>query len=204
MPFKKLHPEIKAKLAELEVDAPTKLQQKCIPVIKSGMNTYCIAPKNAGKTTSLILTTLHQLKCEAVGDAPRAIVLVENKEKALAIYEEFRPYTSHTSVRPYVAHEKMHIDLQKSELLEGIDILISTPKNLNKLFLLNGMPTSQLKLVSIDDAEFLFQQTDYAALLSITQSIIKCQYVLYAEKMHAKIERFDNYFMEYSKKIILS
>ncbi|MBQ0739525.1 DEAD/DEAH box helicase, partial [Aquimarina celericrescens] len=107
-------------------------------------------------------------------------------------------------VRPYVAHEKMHIDLQKSELLEGIDILISTPKNLNKLFLLNGVHTSQLKLVSIDDAEFLFQQTDYAALLSITQSIIKCQYVLYAEEMHAKLQRFDNYFMEYSKKIVLS
>ena len=69
------------------------------------------------------------------------------------------------------------------------------------MFLLNGVPTSQLKLVSIDDAEFLFQQTDYAALLSITQSIIKCQYVLYAEKMHTKIERLDNYFMEYSKKI---
>ncbi|MBW2960755.1 DEAD/DEAH box helicase [Mesonia aestuariivivens] len=204
MPFKKLHPEIKEKLAKLEIETPTPLQRKSIPVIKSGMNLYCTAPKGAGKTTTLILTTLQKLKCEAVGDAPRAIILVENKEKALEILDQFLVYTRHTSLRPYVAHEKMHIDLQKSEILEGIDILISTPKNLNKLFLLNGVHTSQLKIFSIDDADFLIQQTAYAALLSITQSVIKCQYVIYAEEMTAKLARYDSYFMEYSKKISLS
>jgi len=204
MPFKKLHPELKEKLAQLEMETPTPLQRKSIPVIKSGMNVYCIGPKDAGKTTTLILTTLQKLKCEAVGEAPRAIVLVENKEKALEMQDRFTVYTRHTSLRTYVAYEKMHIDLQKSEILEGVDILISTPKNLNKLFLLNGVHTAQLKIFSIDDADFLSQQSAYAALLSVTQSLMKCQYVIYAEEMNAKLKRYDNYFMEYSKKISLS
>ncbi|WP_281541428.1 DEAD/DEAH box helicase [Maribacter aestuarii] len=201
MAFKKLHNDIKETLKRLEITSPTNFQTKSIPVIKSGVNTFCIAPKDAGKTTTLILTTLQKLKCEAVGNAPRAVVLVENKEKALELYDAFLTYTKYNSLRVYVGYEELHIDIQKSEIFEGIDILISTPKTMNKLFLLNGVSTSELKLLSIDDAEFLIQKSDYQAMVSITQSIIKCQYVLYAEKLHPKLKRFESNFMEHSKLI---
>lgn len=199
MPFKKLHFHIKETLENLEITVPTPFQTKSIPVIKSGANVYCTATKNSGKTTTLILTTLQKLKCESVGNAPRAIVLVENKEKALELYELFLKYTKYNSLRVYVGHEQLHIDVQKSEIFEGVDILISTPKSINKLFLLNGISTSELKIFSIDDAEFLIQQSAAAALMSITQSIKKCQYVLYSEKMNPKIKRFESYFMKHSR-----
>ena len=201
MPFKKLHPHLQEKLASLEITTPTPFERKSIPVIKSGANVYCLAPAASGKTTTLILTTLQILKCEAVGNAPRAVVLVEDKEKALELYDAFLRYTKHTSLRVYVGHEHLHVDVQKSEIFMGIDILISTPKSMNKLFLLNGVPVSQLKIFSIDDAEFLVKTTAYRALLSITQSIKKCQYVLYSEKMHPMLKRFESHFMEHARKI---
>jgi superfamily II DNA/RNA helicase len=199
MPFKKLHSDIREKLASLEIITPTPFQVRSIPVIKSGSNVYCIAPKESGKTTTLILTTLQKLKCEADGNAPRAVVLVENKERALELHEAFLSYTKHNSLRVYVGYEELHIDIQKSEIYEGVDILITTPKTMNKLFLLNGVGTSKLKIFSIDDAEFLIQNSAYTALMSITQSIQKCQFVLYSEKMHPVLKRFQSYFMEYSK-----
>jgi superfamily II DNA/RNA helicase len=201
MLFKKLHSNIQEKLEVQEITTPTLFQGKSIPVIKSGANVYCTAPKNSGKTTTLILTTLQKLKCEAFGNTPRAVVLVENKEKALELYNKFLAYTKYNSLRVYVGYEQLHIDVQKSEIFEGVDILISTPKSMNQLFLLNGVSTSQLKIFSIDDAEFLSQQSAYTAILSITQSIKKCQYVLYSEKMHPMLKRFESYFMEYSRKI---
>jgi len=199
MPFKKLHSDLQEMLEYLKIITPTPFQSSSIPVIKSGANVFCTASKDSGKTTTLILTTLQKLKCEAVGNIPRALVLVENKERALELYDAFLRYTKHNSLRVYVGYEQLHIDVQKSEIFEGIDILISTPKTMNKLFLLNGVSTSQLKIFSIDDAEFLVQQSAYTALMSITQSIKKCQYVLYSEKMHPKLKRFESYFMEYSK-----
>ncbi|WP_299527549.1 DEAD/DEAH box helicase [uncultured Lutibacter sp.] len=201
MPFKKLHSDIQEKLEYLEIVTPTPFQSKSIPVIKSGSNVYCTAAKDSGKTTSLILTTLQKLKYEAVGTLPRAIVLVENKERALELFDAFLTYTRYNSLRVYVGYEQLHIDVQKSEIFEGIDILISTPTTINKLFLSNGVSTSQLKIFSIDDAEFLVQKKAYNALMSITQSIDKCQYVLYLEKMHPLLKRFESYFMEYSKKV---
>ncbi|MCG2461051.1 DEAD/DEAH box helicase [Flavobacteriaceae bacterium F89] len=199
MPFKKLHAHILETLERLKITTPTPLQRSSIPVIKSGSNTFCTAPKGGGKTTTLVLTTLQKLRCEAMGNAPRAVVLVENKEKALALYSTFLSYTKNNSLRVYVGYEELHIDIQKSEIFEGIDILISTPKAMKKLFLLNGINTSQLKLFSIDDAEFLNKSTDAGAVISITQSIKKCQYVVYSEKLHPQLKHFESYFMEHSK-----
>jgi superfamily II DNA/RNA helicase len=199
MPFKKLHTDIREKLESLEILTPTPFQNSSIPIIKSGTNVYCVAPKNSGKTSTLVWTTLQKLKCEAVGNAPRAVILVENKERAMELYETFLAYTKYNSLRVYVGHEQLHIDVQKSEIFMGVDILISTPKTMNKLFLLNGVSTAELKIISIDDAEFLSQHSSYSALMSIAQSIQKCQYVIYSEKMHPVLKRFESYFMERSK-----
>lgn len=203
MPFKKLNASIKNKLEELEISIPTIFQTKSIPVIKSGANIYCIAPKDSGKTTTLILTTIHKLKCKEVGAAPRALILVENNEEALELYNTFLTYTKHTSLRVYFGDEKEHIDLLKSEIFEGIDILIATPKIVNKLLLLEGLNTTQVKIFCIDNAEFLVDKTSYTALMAITQSIHKCQYVIYSEKLTPILKRFESYFMQYSKKVAI-
>ena len=199
MPFKKLHPTLKELLERQEITTPTPLQKASIPVIKSGANIFCTASKDSGKTTTLILTTLHKIKCEAVGIAPRAIVLVENNEKALEMYDAFLAYTRYSEMRVYFGDEKLHVDLIKSEIFEGVDVFISTPKLMHKLLLVEGINTTQLKICSVDDGEFLAQKHSSADVISITQSIHKCQFVVYAEKMHSSLKRFEDYFMKYYK-----
>jgi superfamily II DNA/RNA helicase len=201
MPFKKLHSDIKDVLETLEITTPTPFQSKSIPVIKSGANIFCTASKDSGKTTTLVLTTLQKLKCEEVGTAPRAIVLVENRDLVLELYDLFIKYTRRTSLRIYGCDDKFHIDVLKSEIFEGVDILICTPKTLNKLLLLEGVNTTQLKIFSIDGAEFLVEKTSYAALMAVTQSVHKCQFVIYSEKMHPILKRFESYFMKHPKTI---
>jgi superfamily II DNA/RNA helicase len=199
MPFKKLNSNIQEMLPQLGITTPTAFQSKSIPVIKSGANIFCTAKKDSGKTTTLVLTTLQKLKYEAVGSTPRAFVLVENKEKGSELFDAFFKYTRYSSVRVYFADEKIHIDLQKSEIFEGVDIIISTPKAMSKLFLLNGVNVSQLKIFSIDDAAFLSQKSSYKDLMSITQGIHKCQFVLYSEKMNPILKRLESHFMNHSK-----
>lgn len=198
MPFKKLHPSIKEVLEQKEIVIPTDFQKSSIPVIKSGKNVFCNASNNQGKTTTLIMTIMHKLKCEEVGNIPRALVLVENNDKALDLYNTFTTFTKYTPLRVYVANEKEHVDLLKSEIFEGVDILIATPQIVSKLLLLYGVNLSELKLLSIDDAEFLSQTNAYNAVLSITQSISKCQYVLYSNKLNPNLKRLESYFMEHA------
>lgn len=201
MPFKKLHSDIKEVLETLEITAPTPFQSSSIPVIKSGANVFCTAPKGSGKTTTLILTTLQKLKCEAVGTSPRAVVLVENSEKALELYDAFYKYTKYTPLRLYVGHDRLHIDTQKSEILEGVDIFITTATEMTKLLKSNGLSTSQIIIFSIDDAEFLTKNAGYASILSITQGVKKCQFALYSEKISPKLKGLESYFMEHSRTV---
>ena len=203
MPFKKLHSEIKEVLESLEISTPTSFQSKSIAAIKSGANIFCIAPENSGKTTTLILTAMHKLKCEEIGTAPRAIILVGDNEKAKVLYETFVTYTRRTSLRVYVCDEKLHIDMLKSEIFEGSDVLIGTTKIMNKLFLLNGVNTTQLKMMCIDDAGFLNQKTPLTAMMAITQSITKCQFVIYSDKMHPFLKKFESYFMKHARSIAM-
>ena len=201
MPFKKLHPHLKEVLENSEITTPTPFQKASISTIKSGANVFCTAAENSGKTTTLILTTLHKLKCEEVGIAPRAVVLVEDNESALELYEKFIPFTRRISLRVYCGNEKEHIDLLKSEIFEGIDVLICTPKIMNKLLLLEGLNTTQLKIFNIDNADFLTRKASTTELMAITQSIHKCQFVIYAEKMHPTLKRFESYFMQHARTV---
>ena len=201
MPFKKLHPHLKEVLENSDISTPTPFQKASISTIKSGANVFCTAAENSGKTTTLILTTLHKLKCEEVGIAPRAVVLVEDNESALKLYDRFIEYTRRTSLRVYVGNEKEHIDLLKSEIFEGIDVLICTPKIMNKLLLLEGLNTTQLKIFNIDNADFLTRKASTTELMAITQSIQKCQFVIYAEKMHPTLKRFESYFMQHARTV---
>ena len=134
MPFKKLHSDIKEKLAFFEITVPTPFQSKSIPIIKSGANIYCTAPEGSGKTTTLILTTLQKLKCEEVGTAPRAIILVENRDRAFALYEDILKYTRHTSLRVYACDDKFNPS-ESNNLLTvlGVAIRISTPSNISEV-----------------------------------------------------------------------
>jgi superfamily II DNA/RNA helicase len=203
MSFKKLHSHLLEALERLSIENPTSFQKSSIPVIKSGANVFGTAPKDSGKTTTLILTTLHKLKCEAVGNAPRAVVIVENKSKVLALYDAFFNYTKYSSLRVYASYEELHIDVQKSEIYLGIDILITTPKTFHKLLLSNGVSISELKICSIDDADFLIQKSAYTALTTTAQSIKKCQYVVYSENLHPKLKGLDGYFMERARHVTM-
>ena len=203
MPFKKLHSDIKEKLAFFEITTPTPFQIKSIPFIKSGANMYCTAPKASGKTTALILTTLQKLKCEEIGVAPRAIILVENRERAFELEETILKYTRHTSLRVYTCDDKFHIEVLTSEIFEGVDILIATPKTVCKLLLSEGLNMTQLKIFNIEDAEFLSKSSTYTDLMAITQSIHKCQYVVYSEKSNTMLKRLETNIMQYSRTVSL-
>jgi superfamily II DNA/RNA helicase len=203
MPFKKLHSDIKEKLESLEISIPTPFQKASIPVIKSGANIYCTAPKDSGKSTTIILTTLQKLKCEEVGSAPRAMVLVENRDSAFALYDAFIKYTRHTSLRVYACDDKLHIEMLTSEIFEGVDILIATPKTVCKLLLSEGLNITQLKIFNIDDADFLASKSAYTDVMAITQSIHKCQFVVYSEKTNSMLKRLETNFMQYSKTIAI-
>ncbi|WP_452596520.1 DEAD/DEAH box helicase [Pontimicrobium sp. MEBiC01747] len=195
MSFKKLNPEIKEALINKGFEEPTSFQKKVLPKIKSGVDLYAIGEKNSGKTTAIILSTMQKLGSKAFEDAPRALILVKDKVEALKLKEAFLEFTKRTNLRIYTAYEEHSIDAEKDEIYYGQDVIIATPKRLNKLFYINAINVTQLKLFIIEDAEFAERGMYFADVNRIPESIGKCQYVIFAEKLTDKLLRFQDTFM---------
>ncbi|WP_034924663.1 DEAD/DEAH box helicase [Gillisia sp. CAL575] len=196
MPFRKLNTPLKEALERLEIESPTPFQKKSISKIKSGANFYGIAPEGAGKTTTMIISTIQQLNSEAYMDAPRALIYVKDKESALDLEEKFKAFTRYMDLRIYCAYDEQNIDHQKDDIYAGVDIVIATPKRINKLFSITGINLGELQLMILEDAHDLLQRSAYEAIYRVSQSINKCQYLVFTENMTTKLEKLEETFMK--------
>ena len=195
MSFKKLHPLLKESLEEAGYETSNAFQKKVLPTLKGGSDAYVIAPKGSGKTTALIIATIHKLKAEAFEDSPRAIIVVKDKIDALALKEEFEKFTNNTDLRIYALYDEYDIEKQKTEVYPGQDIIIATPARLSKLYFLNGIHLGEVQLFAIEDADYLARKNGYNHILRLSESLNKCQFVITADEMNSRIKNYQNSFM---------
>ncbi len=204
MSFKKLNTPIKEALNRQEYTTPTELQAAVLPKIKGGADVFAIGSKKSGKTTALIINTMQKLKSKAFDDSPRALIFVKDKKAALQLEEEFKKFTRGTDLRIYCVYDEQNIDHQKDDIYYGVDIVIATPKRLNKLYHINGIHLGELQMLIIEDAEFLAKNSLHAEITRLTESISKCQYVVFADKYYPKFDRLQNSFMSNAQLIDFS
>ena len=195
MSFKKLTEALKETLDHKGFEKPLPLQKKILSPIKGGASMFVIAPENSGKTTSIIISVINRLGGKALGDAPRALIFCENKQACLDLESTFKSFTRNTDLRVYCAYDEKNIDDQRDEIYNGTDIVIATPKRLNKIFYLNGINLNELKLFIVDDASFLLGKSSFGDISRTPESITNCQYLVFSDKYDARFERWRETFM---------
>jgi superfamily II DNA/RNA helicase len=195
MSFKKLHPLLKKSLENTGFETSNPYQKKALPILKGGANVYMIAPKGSGKTTALIMATIHKLKAEAFEDSPRAVIIAKDKSEVLALKDEFERFTNTTTLRVYAAYDEYDLEKQKEEIYFGQDIVIATPSRLSKLYFLNGIHLGEVQLFALEDADYLGRKDAYNQILRLSESLEKCQFVILADSMNSKIANYQNTFM---------
>ncbi len=203
MSFKKIIEPLKNRLKEKGFESQLPLQKVVWSKIKGGMSMFCIAPKNAGKTTTMIMSVIQKLNGQAFEDAPRALIFVKDKQAALDLESEFKNYIKGTDLRIYCAYDEYNIELQREDLFLGTDIVIATPKRLNKIFYLNGINLNKLQMFIVDDAEFLFRNSNFEEVARTPQSLVKCQYLIFSTKFDSRFERWQETFMFNSQTFII-
>lgn len=199
MPFKKLIAPLKDSLENKGFDEPLPFQKSILSKIKGGASLFCVAPSGAGKTTSLVLSVIHKLKGKAVEDAPRALIFVKDKEAALNLELEFNAFKRGTDLRIYCAYEQLDIDRQRDDIYDGVDIVIATPKRLNKIFFLNGINLNKLQMCIVEDAEFLFGNHNLAEVTRTPESIGRCQYVIFSSVYDKRFDKWQDTFMNHAQ-----
>lgn len=200
MVFKKLIEPLKDIIENKGFEAPLPLQKQIFSRIKAGESLFVIAPKDSGKTTILVLSVIQKLK-QAFEDAPRALIFVKDKAAAIDLESTFNSFKQGTNLRVYCAYEEHNIDSQRDEIYEGTDIVIATPKRLNKIFFLNGINLNKLQMCIVDDAEFLFRNNNLAEVTRTPESIGKCQYLIFSTNYDSRFNNWQESFMYNAQRV---
>lgn len=190
----KLDKELIEVLEENGFTESTELEQICISKIKSGHDLMCVAETGSGKTTTIVVSVLQKLK-SSLNDVPRAVVVVPDKESAMAMKEEFIRLGEYTDLRVHLAYEEGKIDDQKDQIYMGSDVVIGTAKRLNKIYSLYALNLSAVKIFAIDDAEKVIKSLTYTQIDRLSESMPKAQRVVFATQMTEWLERFSSDFM---------
>jgi len=196
MPFKKLEPQLLENLSGNGFEEPTPFQKLAISKIKSGIDMFGIGPKGCGKTTTIIINTIQKLKAKPIGDNPRALIFVKDKQAADFLALTFEKLIYHTGLRVVTVNEEHNLEKQKDAIYLGSDVVIATPKRLSKLYFLNGINLTQLQLLIIEDSEFVIRNNFHTTIDRISESLTKCQHLVFSDKRDNGIAKLKPLFMK--------
>jgi len=200
MKLKKFTPELASGIIDAGFDQEFKdIQRTCIPKIKSGADLIAIAPEGSGKSSALVMGVIQQLKTP-FEEAPRAIVIVSSKEKAFELEEQFELLGKRTKLRTFVAFDKGILQYQKDMIYEGLDVIIGTPKRLNQLIKISGIPLNKIKMFVVDDADSITVDK-YPLIYQVADSINKSQHIILANSWNKNFPKLSERIMK-SPKII--
>lgn len=193
--LKKIDEHLLQAIEEYGFEKAYDLQKISISKIKSGADFICVADDNAGKSTTIVIGVIQQLKAE-LNDVPRAIIVVPEKEDAEKLKELFDKLGRHTDLRVHCVVPVRKLDDQRDMVYLGSDVLIGTSKALNDLYSHSGINVNDIKMLIIDDGEIVMRQHHISQIDRLTEIIKKCQLIIFANKITDRIDRYADLFMK--------
>ena len=194
MKLKKINEKLQDALIENGLTEANVLQMETFSTIKSGADCMIISPKGTGKSTTIVLNVIQQLAGKNE-ESPRALIIVEDKEKVLAMEALFEKYGKYTNLEVYGVHDKGDMDYDKNYISTGIDVLIGTPNKLSDMFTTAGYNVNRLKMLILDDADPILRLRNETKIMRISNSIAKTQRIIFAEILTERIEILADKFL---------
>ena len=206
MSFSKLglHPALLQMLDEINFSEPTPIQAKTIPIALKRRDIIGLAQTGTGKTAAFGLPILHQL-----ADAPRAhantckaLILAPTRELAIQIFNHFKIYTTHLSVRVQCVYGGVKINPQMMKLRAGTEVLIATPGRLMDLFQQNAIKFNAVQTLVLDEADRMLDMGFIQDIRRIIKELpLNRQTLLFSATMSDNIRKLSHQLMQAPEEI---
>ena len=187
MQLKKINSNLQKALQENGLLEPNQMQLETFSTIKSGADAVIQSEEGSGKTTTIVFNVIQKLE-KTIDESTRALIIVESKEKVMAMEALFLNYGVYTDLSILGVHDKGDIDYDKNVVSMGLDILIGTPNKINAMFSSAGFNSNTIKLLIVDDADVLFRNRMDAVVLRLSNSIEKTQRLFFCSQITERVE----------------
>lgn len=188
-------------LKDLEFIHPTPIQSATYSVIMSGKDVIGLAQTGTGKTYAYLLPVLRMLKYSEQ-QSPRILVIVPTRELVIQVLGEIEKLCKYTSIRHGGIYGGSNINPQKKLVLEGLDILVSTPGRLVDLAMLGVLKLKQVNHFIIDEVDEMLE-TGFRAQLTTVLDLLppKRQNIFFSATMNKEVYKLIETFTKNPQKI---
>jgi len=167
---------------------PKEIQSRTLSRIIGGQDIIGIGPEGCGKTSTYVLGVLNKLR-QGFEDAPRALVLVPDKERVLEVIEQFDLLNKNKTIRIVGLYAAPAIEPQLNALADGCDIVVATPDRARAIYLKLALNLNKIQMFVLDDAELIVKQGLQLPVVELANSIQKCQHLVFAEVWHERLQK---------------
>ncbi len=192
MKFKefKFRKEVNESIEAMGFEEATPIQQRAIPYVLDGHDLIACAQTGTGKTAAFLLPLLHNI-IENPGKGIKAIIIAPTRELAIQIdqqVEGFSYFLSVSSIPIYGGGDGLTWGQQKTALINGADIIISTPGRLISHLEFGYVNLSNLRYLVLDEADRMLDMGFYDDIVTIVKHIpVKPQTLMFSATMPDKI-----------------
>ena len=156
-----LPPEIVQGIDEAGFLSCTPIQEKTLPLTLAGRDVAGQAQTGTGKTAAFLIAAFNHLLRHAPDEKRkpnqvRALILAPTRELAIQIHRDAAKLGQFTGLRMGLAYGGTDYDLQRQQLLDGVDVLIGTPGRIIDYFKQHVFDLRMAQVVVLDEADRMF------------------------------------------------
>ena len=187
MKLKKINENLQEALVENGLTEANEMQEETFSTLKSGADCIVIAPKGSGKSITIVLNVIQKL-AGSTEESPRALIIVEDKDKVLEMLTLFEKFGKNSGLEIFGVHDKGDMDYDKNYISTGVDVLIGTPNKLNDMFTTAGYNVNRLRMLILDDADSILKLRHETKIMRISNSISKTQRIIFSDVFSERVE----------------
>ena len=156
-----LRPELLKGLAKAEFNYCTEIQAEALPLVLAGVDVAGQAHTGTGKTAAFLLAIFQRLLANPPVEARiktrvRAVVLAPTRELAIQIHRDAQTLGAFTGLRLGLVYGGTGYQQQRTELANGVDVLIGTPGRFIDYFKQQLFDLKHVEVVVLDEADRMF------------------------------------------------
>ncbi|WP_128893667.1 DEAD/DEAH box helicase [Longirhabdus pacifica] len=160
-------------LEQMQINEPTEIQHKAIPLLTNGQDIVAESHTGTGKTLAYLLPILSKLK-ENV-KYPQALVIVPTRELAVQVVKVIESFHMEPSyeVKGLAAIGGANLSRQVDKLKEHPQIVVGTPGRVLELIRLKKLKMHEIKTVIIDEVDQVFSLGSPVVIEHILKTTLK-------------------------------
>jgi ATP-dependent RNA helicase RhlB len=139
----------------------TPIQALTLPLTLQGKDVAGQAQTGTGKTAAFLVSMFNRLltvpaRADRKPNEPRAVILAPTRELAIQIDKDARQIGRDLGLRTALIYGGVDYDKQRTQLTDGVDVIIATPGRLIDFFKQHAVSLGSVDVVILDEADRMF------------------------------------------------